>query len=119
MTDREQLVREANEAIEWLDQASDLKYRRACQVVRRLLSLLPKEGEVVEKLELMKKTLRELALDMAADGDTEVGPELSNTITIPYHYFDDLCKLAGFYNSNSAYAELEKEAEAMIEARPK
>ena len=65
MNDREQLVREAEELAKWLislrswevsDKAMS-QHRKYAQVVRRLLSLLPKEGEVVVPVEPTKKMM--------------------------------------------------------------
>ena len=65
MTEREQLVREAEELAAWLEsieswQISDKAFQthsKQALTVRRLLSLLPKEGEVVVPVEPTKKMM--------------------------------------------------------------
>ena len=65
MSDREQLVREAEALAEWIENSAAMERavnsiswrQEQAAIIRRLLSLLPKEGEVVVPVEPTKKMM--------------------------------------------------------------
>ena len=79
MTEREQLVKEAEELAAWLEsieswQISDKAFQthsKQALTVRRLLSLLPKEGEVVVPVEPTDEMIHAC---MKTGGEPYIGP---------------------------------------------